>query len=251
MQIPLFLPPPPPPGHPRTGAKYRAYTEDDMARAEHAIAAEGLSLRQASQRFRVPKTTLAERLGDRRPRPPPRMRDDAATQRTRYQWTEADMAGAVAAVTQGGDAVGAAARRFGVPPSLLNARARGRAPRRLRAELSRLTLRQEGLLADWAAAQGALGCPPTKDELFGLADRVLRKQGAERRLGKQWIVHWMRRYPQIEVLEWQPKEDKEGKGVRETRGAKGSQRMDEDAAITFTFEPVDLDGICYDGTDGV
>jgi hypothetical protein len=77
-----------------------------------------------------------------------------------------------------------AARKFGLPVSSLNARKRGRTPRNLKGEVSRLTLQQESLLADWASAQGALGFPLHKDELFSLAERVLQKQGADRGLGK-------------------------------------------------------------------
>lgn len=237
-QLPTYMPPP---NATRTGAKYRAYTEEDMARAEEAITEAGMSLRQASVRFSVPKTTLAERLGDRRPRPPPRKSDEENKQRTRYHWSEADMASAVEAV-QNGDKVGEAARRFGVPSSHLNARTRGRAPKDLRSEQSRLTLRQESLLADWASAQGALGCPPTKNELFSLADRVLKKQGSDKKLGKQWIVHWMRRYPHIEILEWEPKEPKEAKTKTK------SQKIDQTYTFAVnTFEPVvDLDDDGYD-----
>lgn len=220
-----------------------------MARAEQAITEEGLSLRQASSRFNVPKTTLAERLGDRRPKPPPRKSDEENKQRTRYQWTEADMASAIEAV-RNGDKVGDAARRFGVPPSHLNSRTRGRAPKDLRGELSRLTLRQESLLADWASAQCALGCPPTKDQLFNLADRVLKKQGSDKKLGKQWIVHWMRRYPHIEILEWEPKEKERESKAKKNRTTNSAEPAD--ANMTFsvsTFEPViDLNDICYEAT---
>ncbi|KAI1482235.1 hypothetical protein F4774DRAFT_372203 [Daldinia eschscholtzii] len=212
MQIPLYIAPTNLSTHPRSGSKYRAYSEDDMARAEQAITQEGLSLRQASIRFSVPKTTLAERLGDKRPKPPPRKSDEENKLRTRYQWTESDMANAVEAV-QNGDKIGEAARRFGVPASHLNARTRGRAPKNLRSELSRLTLRQEGLLADWATAQSALGCP----------------------------ANWMRRYPQIEILEWESKELKPKKSKKGT-----------DSTLAFSvssFEPIiDLNELCYDVT---
>lgn len=243
IQIPPYITPANLQGRPRSSAKYRAYSEDDMSRAEQAVTEQGLSLRQASVRFNVPKTALAERLGDRRPKPPPRKSDEENKLRTRYQWSETDMASAVEAV-RNGDKVSDAARRFGVPSSHLNARTRGRTPKNLRSELSRLTLRQEGLLAEWAAAQCALGCPPTKDELFNLADRVLKKQGSDKKLGKQWIVHWMRRYPQIEILEWEPKES------RQPKTKKGQKT---DPAVVFsmsTFEPVaDINGECYDGTE--
>lgn len=176
-----------------------------MAAAGRAITEEGMSLRQASMKYKVPKTTLAERLGDKRPHLPPRKVGSRAT--VRYTWSEADMEKALAAMQQGAVAsISEAARRFGVPPSSLNARKRGRTPRNLKGELSRLTLQQERLLADWAFAQAELGFPPHKDELFSLAERVLQKQGVGRRLGKQWIQHWMRRYPNIEIQDWKKPE---------------------------------------------
>ncbi len=224
---------------PRYGVKYRAYTEEDMRKAAQAIMEEGMSLRKASVMFNVPKTTLAERMGDRRSRLlPPRKNaggggggggggEDKRPTTTRYTWTEAEMEQAVEAV-QAGEKVREAARRFGVPASNLNSRTRGREPKDLKGEVSRLTLKQESLLADWASAQGALGFPPTKDDVFDLAERVLRRSGGggssnsnrdsnsnsssssstsdNKKLGKQWIGHWMRRWPNVEVLDWRSKQ---------------------------------------------
>ena len=240
----LTMPPPPAPpaapprqpagGQPRHGVKYRAYTEDDMRRAAQAIM-EGMSLRKASVAFHVPKTTLAERMGDKRPKITPKKDadggsggtnnnnngddddgingnhdgDGTASKRnfTRYTWTEAEMAQAERAV-QGGESVRAAARRFGVPPSSLNSRTRGREPRDLKGDVSRLTLKQESLLAEWASAQARLGFPPAKDDVFDLAERVLRRSAPDGRtkLGKQWIGHWLRRWPHVEVLDWKAKQ---------------------------------------------
>ena len=135
--------------------------------------------------------------------------DGTASKRnfTRYTWTEAEMAQAERAV-QGGESVRAAARRFGVPPSSLNSRTRGREPRDLKGDVSRLTLKQESLLAEWASAQARLGFPPAKDDVFDLAERVLRRSAPDGRtkLGKQWIGHWLRRWPHVEVLDWKAKQ---------------------------------------------
>lgn len=221
LTMPPLPPPPQPPqppppqqqqqqrpigGNPRYGVKYRAYTDEDMRKAAHAILDEGMSLRRASMTFNVPKTTLAERMGDKRPRlvPPSQPPATAIANRngngssgsstirggadgnkkrppppTRYTWTEAEMEQAVEAVQAGGESVREVARRFGVPPSNLNSRTRGRQPKDLKGEVSRLTLKQESLLADWASAQGALGFPPSKDEVYDLAERVMRKTAAD------------------------------------------------------------------------
>ncbi|KXJ97311.1 hypothetical protein Micbo1qcDRAFT_156145, partial [Microdochium bolleyi] len=241
-----------------------------------------MSLRKASSAFGVPKTTLAERVAERRPPPKPkaaataatvstaaaaavgggggvaiaspaivtRRRDDnnssndaaagpqapqpqlqqqqpivagsnqhVPTPSTRYTWTEEEMSQAVEAVQAGGMTVADAAKRFGVPPSNLNSRARGREPKSLKGEVSRLTLRQESLLAEWAGAQAALGFPASKDDVYDLAERVMQKHqhhagegpgggGGVKKLGKQWIVHWQRRWPHVEVLDWKESEVK-------------------------------------------
>ncbi|KAI8631160.1 hypothetical protein F5Y19DRAFT_23070 [Xylariaceae sp. FL1651] len=230
--------PPPAPllGNPRSGIKYRSYTEEDMVAAARAITEEGMSLRQASVKYNVPKTTLAERLGDKRPRLPPRKGSESRPTVTRYTWSEADMEKALAAIQQGSvSSIGEAARQFGVPASSLNARKRGRTPRDLKGELSRLTLQQESLLADWAAAQAALGFPPTKDEVFSLAERVLQKQGADRKLGKQWIGHWMRRYPNIEILDWK----------RPERPKKPDRPGDVDGFSAGVFQIIDESAVAH------
>jgi transposase-like protein len=202
-----YAPPPPLLGNPRSGIKYRSYTDEDMNAAVRAIAEEGMSLRKASIKYNVPKTTLAERLGGKRPRLPSRKSSETKPSVTRYTWSEADMEKALTALHQGTvPSISEAARQFGVPASSLNARKRGRTPRNLKGELSRLTLQQESLLADWASAQAALGFPANKDEVFSLAERALQKQGVDRRLGKQWLQHWMRRYPNIEILDWKKPE---------------------------------------------
>ncbi|RYP89493.1 hypothetical protein DL770_004363 [Monosporascus sp. CRB-9-2] len=212
----LTMPPPPPEppqpqkilGNPRSGIKYRDYTEEDMENAARAIM-EGMPLRRASVTFNVPRTTLAERMGNKRPKLPPRDPKDKRHV-TRHNWTEADMEQAIEAV-RAGTHVREAARRFGVPPSNLNSRTRGRQPKELRGEVSRLTLKQESLLADWATAQGALGFPPTKDEVFDLAERVMLKSGTDKKLGRQWVTHWMRRWPKVEVLEWKSRQELEAR----------------------------------------
>jgi hypothetical protein len=154
--------------------------------------------------YHVPKTTLAEKLGDNCPNLPPLQATRKNKIATRYTWTETDMEQAIAAVAAGTHA-SEAARQFGVPYSNLNSRTRGRPPRELKADLARLTLKQENLLVDWAHAQCELGFPPSKDQIYDLASRVLERSNAGQKLGKQWVGHWLRRHPHITALDWAPK----------------------------------------------
>lgn len=330
-------------GGPTRKMKYREYTEDNLKLAVAAILEKGMSLRKASTAYGVPKTTLAERVADRRPPPaaakpkpavaglgfgnsggaslvPPakasapviitRRREDSSaatgtgdqdstlaganvdhtdddigvhpvlpgqlavgtvasmpfpqphipTPSTRYTWTEQEMLQAVEAVQSGLTTVADAAKRFGVPPSNLNSRARGREPKHLKGEMSRLTLRQESLIAEWARCQAALGLPATKDEVWEFAERILQRQqdlatgggraknkrgkakaaqgnGDEegegvKRLGKQWIMHWHRRWPHVEILDWKDAETSRLKRKRKwaddgTDEVSGAAQQDE------------------------
>jgi hypothetical protein len=207
MQIQPDLPPYEPQplaGSRRAGIRYKAYSAEDFERAMRAVKEEGMSLRKASMTYNVPKTTLAEKLGDACPNLPPLQATRKNRIATRYTWTEADMEKAVAAVSAGTHA-SEAARKFGVPYSHLNSRARGRPPRELKADLARLTLKQENLMVDWASALCQLGFPPTKDQIYDLASAALRKNGVDQKLGRQWVGHWLRRHPDITALDWVPK----------------------------------------------
>jgi hypothetical protein len=208
LQVPPDLPSPYEPrqlsGSRRAGIRYKAYTPEDFERAMRAVREEGMSLRKASMTYHVPKTTLAEKLGDSCPNLPPLQATRKNRIATRYTWTEADMEQAIAAVAAGTHA-SEAARQFGVPYSNLNSRTRGRPPRELKADLARLTLKQENLLVDWAHAQCELGFPPTKDQIYELASKVLDKSSTGQKLGKQWVGHWLRRHPHITALDWTPK----------------------------------------------
>lgn len=207
LQVPPDLPPYEPrqlTGSRRAGIRYKAYSQEDFERAMRAVREEGMSLRKASMTYNVPKTTLAEKLGDNCPNLPPLQATRKNRIATRYTWTEADMEAAVAAVAAGSHA-SEAARQFGVPYSNLNSRTRGRPPRELKADLARLTLKQENLLVDWAHAQCELGFPPTKDQVYELASKVMEKSNPGQKLGKQWVGHWLRRHPQVTALEWAPK----------------------------------------------
>lgn len=115
----------------------------------------------------------------------------------------------------------AAARQFGVPYSNLNSRIRGRQPKALRAELSRLTFRQEKLLAEWARIQAELGVPPSREDIYGLAERVLHRSGQAKRLGRQWLYHWPRRFPAVEVAD--------SAELRESSRARNRRGPDENA----------------------
>ncbi|KAK7953823.1 hypothetical protein PG996_014710 [Apiospora saccharicola] len=159
---------------PSTSAKtskrrYRSYNAEDVERAIHAVRQDGMSLRKAAMSFNVPKTSLADRL-----------------------------AKATVAV-EAGTGTSEASKQFGVPFTILNARLRGHEPRALKKETAKLTMNQEQLLAQWAGAQCELGFPPSKEDIYDLANKVMQKNGDDKNLGRQWVAHWLRRNPHIKV----------------------------------------------------
>ncbi|KAK8136452.1 hypothetical protein PG984_004392 [Apiospora sp. TS-2023a] len=191
---------------PSTSAKtskrrYRSYNAEDVERAIHAVRQDGMSLRTAAMSFNVPKTSLADRLGENRPSPPPLISHQPGGRGrvyTRFTWTEDDIAKATLAV-ETGTGTSQAAKQFGVPFTILNARVRGLKPRVLKKDTAKLTMNQEQLLAQWAGAQCELGFPPSKEDIYDLANRVMQKNGADKNLGRQWVAHWLRRNPHIKV----------------------------------------------------
>ncbi|KAK8030951.1 transposase-like protein [Apiospora arundinis] len=181
--------------------RYRSDNAEDVQRAIHAVRQDGMSLRKAAVSFNVPKTSLADRLGENRPSPPPLISHQPGGRGrvyTRFTWTEDDVTKAMRAI-EAGTGTSQAAKQFGVPFTILNARIRGQKPRVLKKETAKLTMNQEMLMAQWAGAQCDLGFPPSKDEIYDLANRLMLKNGADKSLGKQWVVHWLRRNPHIKV----------------------------------------------------
>jgi transposase len=69
-----------------------------MSAAVHAVVKEGMSIRRASITYNVPKRTLSERLGDKRPSLPPLKGSDARYLATRHAWSKLDMEKALAAI---------------------------------------------------------------------------------------------------------------------------------------------------------
>ncbi|KAI8965143.1 hypothetical protein F5Y11DRAFT_344861 [Daldinia sp. FL1419] len=212
MQIlALYVAPPDLSGDPGSGAKHRRYSEDDMASAERVVLHESLSLRQASKLFNVPRTTLAKQLGDKRSKPSPYKTDEVNILRTRRKCAETDMKSTIEAVQNREKAI-KVAKRLGVPYSHLNARVCDREPKDLRNERCQLTPKQEDLLAGLAAIRSELGCPATKNEIFTIAELVLRNQGDGKNLGNKWIANWMKKYADVEVLGWEPKKPSPERG---------------------------------------
>lgn len=106
-----------------------------------------------------------------------------------------------------------AARHHGDPVGALGATKPGRQPSLPRSSTVRLTLAEERVIAAWAVALMELGVPPSKDEIYTLASRVVRKR-CDKVLGKQWVSHWLRKYPSVKALDW---EGKQGLKKSETR----------------------------------
>lgn len=181
--------------------RYRSYNAEDVERAIDAVRHDGMSLRKAAMSFNVPKTSLADRLGENRHSPPPLIGHQPGGRGrvyTRFTWTEDDVTRAMLAV-EAGTGTSQASKQFCVPFTILNARVRGHKPRALKKETAKLMMHQEQLLAQWAGAQCELGFPPSKEDIYDLANRVMQKNGADKSLGRQWVAHWLRRNPHIKV----------------------------------------------------
>lgn len=81
----------------------------------------------------------------------------------------------------------------------------GRQPDIPRSSTVRLTLAEERFIAAWAVALMELDVPPSKDEIYKLASKVVQKR-CDKVLGKQWVSHWLRKYPSIKALDWEGKQ---------------------------------------------
>lgn len=113
------------------------------------------------------------------------------------KYTEEALQNAIRDVKSGTSAK-RAAKTWGVPRATLPNRVKGSKPRRLAYEsLQRLPQDQERLLVKWVVTQGALGCPPTYDEIRKFATRILAKAGDLTPLGNHWIERFMARHPEI------------------------------------------------------
>ncbi|KAJ3473588.1 hypothetical protein NLG97_g10231 [Lecanicillium saksenae] len=99
-----------------------------------------------------------------------------------------------------GVSVSKSAARWGVPRSTLRHRLRGTMTHAEAAEsMQRLSKELEERLCGWIIVQQASGDAPTQKQVRDVATRLLVRQGDLQPLGKNWMVGFLRRNPQVKA----------------------------------------------------
>jgi hypothetical protein len=116
------------------------------------------------------------------------------------KYTEDALQAAIDA-TKAGASIKSTARNYGIPESTLRGRLAGRR-RQIHAHGSQQKLSpvQEAELANWALVQGALGLPPTHQQIRSFACRVVEAGGSTEGLGKNWLEGFFRRNPSVRTV---------------------------------------------------
>lgn len=91
------------------------------------------------------------------------------------------------------------ARRWGIPSTTLLYRSRGSTTRAAVSEgRQKLTRTQEAYLSDWIISQAALGFPVGQATVYDFAKKVLERGGGkDKTLGRQWVMCFLKRHPEI------------------------------------------------------
>jgi hypothetical protein len=92
----------------------------------------------------------------------------------------------------------AAARAYGLPESTLRDRINGATNYATsHHHQQRLTPDQEDYLVTWILEEDARGYPPSHPRAREMANRILRMNGEQTSVGKQWLSHFLKRNPRV------------------------------------------------------
>ena len=120
------------------------------------------------------------------------------------RYTENDIEYAIQAVLHG-VTQREASIKWGIPRTTLRDRLNGSTTKAASKEaFQRLSNQQENHLCNWVLAQGALGLPPTHQQLKEFATRILVASDDLRPLGKRWIDGFLSRNPAIQTMRGKP-----------------------------------------------
>jgi phage host-nuclease inhibitor protein Gam len=90
----------------------------------------------------------------------------------------------------------AAAKAYGIPRATLQERLKGRTNRSTcHQHQQRLSPEQEQFLVEWILKEDGRACPPSHARAREMATVILRTNGDLDPLGKQWLLHFMKRNP--------------------------------------------------------
>lgn len=112
--------------------------------------------------------------------------------RSRWKYTEDDMAEAILDITDNGLSQYRSAQKWGVPQRTLSARLNGRLAVNEQIQPGqRLSKNQEDKLAFWILRQESLGYAPSHSQIRACVMGLLRQQGEQPELGRNWVARFI------------------------------------------------------------
>lgn len=115
-------------------------------------------------------------------------------------YSEEDIVSAVFDVTDNGFSQRKAAEKWGVPQATISRRLSGRGAQadQIQPE-SRLSKDQEELLTDWILKQESVGYAPSYSQVHTCAVALLKSNGDEEPLGKNWVARYRERTARLKA----------------------------------------------------
>ena len=118
----------------------------------------------------------------------------------RYQYTEDNVADAILDITDNGLSQHQAAEKHGMPQSILSRRLSGQGAKDDQIQPGqRLSKNQEEQLTSWILRQEALGYAPSHSQVRACVVALLKIQGDEELLGKNWVSRFIERNQKLKA----------------------------------------------------
>jgi hypothetical protein len=118
--------------------------------------------------------------------------------RPRWVYTEANMAMALADITDNGLSQHQAAQKWGIPRRTLSARYGGQTALADQIQPQKhLSRNQEDKLVTWILRQESLGYAPSHSQIRACVLGLLQQQGGKAKLGQHWVSKFIQRQPEL------------------------------------------------------
>lgn len=120
--------------------------------------------------------------------------------RKKPHWTydEAAINGALEDVQEKRLSQNKASQKWGVPQTTLSDRLGDRGAARDQYQPGQfLSKNQESNLVSWILRQESLGYAPSHSQIRGCVEALLRQQGSEQKLGRNWVAKFVKRHPEL------------------------------------------------------
>jgi hypothetical protein len=121
-----------------------------------------------------------------------------APKRPRRVYTEEDMIDAIQDITENGMSQYRAAQKYGIPQQTISSRITGQTALANQIQPKQhLSKNQEAHLASWILRQEDLGYAPSHSQIRACVLALLKRQGCESKLGRNWISRFIQRRPEL------------------------------------------------------